>query len=61
LAYSLDESPSLWGKLTEARWIDLVLTKGVALAVAETGLDGFPEECIWSVTGEILNPLWLPD
>ena len=61
LAYALDESPSLRGKLTEARWIDLVWTKGVALAVTDTGLDCFPEECLWSVTDEILNPLWLPD
>jgi hypothetical protein len=61
LAYALDESPSLRGKLAEGRWIDLVWTKGVVLAVTETGLDCFPEECVWSVTDEILNPLWLPD
>ncbi|WP_245561888.1 DUF29 domain-containing protein [Lamprocystis purpurea] len=39
--------------------IDLLWTTGVV--VAETGLDCFPDECIWSVAGEILNPLWLPD
>ena len=38
LTYALDESPSLRVKLAEARWIDLVWTKGVALAVAESGL-----------------------
>jgi hypothetical protein len=61
LAYALEESPSLRVKLAEARWIDLVWTKGVALAVAESGLDCFPEVCIWSMADEILNPTWLPE
>lgn len=61
LTYALDESPSLRVKLAEARWIDLVWSKGVALAVAESGLDCFPEVCIWSMTDEILNPEWFPE
>jgi len=61
LAYVLDESPSLRTKLAEPRWIDLVWTKGVALAVSDTGLDCFPDECIWSMTDEILNLSWLPN
>jgi hypothetical protein len=61
LDYALNESPSLRVKLAEARWIDLVWSKGVALAAAETGMDCFPETCVWSLTDEVLDPSWLPE
>jgi hypothetical protein len=61
LAYNLEETPSLRAKLAESRWVDVVWSKGVALAVSETGLDCFPETCVWSMDDEILNPSWLPD
>lgn len=61
LTYNLDETPSLRAKLAEPRWIDVVWSKGVALAVSETGLDCFPETCIWSMDDEVLHPSWLPD
>jgi hypothetical protein len=61
LAYNLDETPSLRAKLAEPRWIDVVWSKGAALAASETGLDCFPETCVWSMDDEILNPSWLPD
>ena len=35
--YSLKESPSLKGKLSDADWLDVVWSKAVALATAETG------------------------
>ena len=61
LAYALDESPSLRVKLGDPRWIDVVWSKGVALAVSESGLDCFPDDCIWSMADEILNVSWLPE
>ena len=61
LAYHLDETPSLRPKLIEPRWLDMVWTRAVAQAVAETELDCFPETCPWAMDDEILNPHWLPD
>ena len=60
LLYALDESPSLAAKLRDPRWIDVVWSKGVALAVSETGLDCFPDTCVWSLPEQILNPDWWP-
>jgi hypothetical protein len=60
LLYALDESPSLKTKLSDPRWIDVVWSKGVALAVSETGLDCFPETCDCSMSEQILNPAWWP-
>lgn len=60
IAYALDESPSLAPKLQEARWLDMVWARAVAQAVAETGLDCFPEECPWAVADEVLAASWLP-
>jgi hypothetical protein len=59
LLYLLDESPSLRRKLDEPRWIDVAWSKGVA--VAETGLDCFPETCVWSLTDQILDHAWWPE
>lgn len=61
ILYLLDESPSLRGKLDDLRWVDVAWSKGVALAVDETGLDCFPETCVWSLTDEVLNRDWWPD
>ena len=61
LLYLLDESPSLRGKLTDPRWVDVAWSKGVALAVGETGLDCFPDACVWSLTDEVLNGDWWPE
>ena len=60
IAYALDESPSLAPKRQEARWLDMVWAQAVAQAVAETGLDCFPDECPWAVQDEALAASWLP-
>ncbi|TKI02139.1 DUF29 domain-containing protein [Martelella alba] len=58
--YALKESPSLYTKLNDPEWMDVIWSKAVAMASSETGLDCFPDDCIWSVT-EILSPEhWLP-
>jgi hypothetical protein len=61
LLYLLDDSPSLRRKLDDPRWIDVAWSKGVALAVDETGLDCFPETCLWSLSDQVLNPDCWPD
>ena len=48
-------------KLDDPRRVDVAWSKGVALAVDETGLDCFPEACIWSLTDQVLNRDWWPD
>jgi ribosomal protein L29 len=60
IAYVLEDTPSLVVKLNEARWLDVVWAKAVALAVSETGLDCFPEICPWLMEDEILDLGWLP-
>ena len=59
LAYLLDEAPSLRGKLSNARWFDMVWSKALAQATNETGLDVFPEVCPWAMD-EILAADWFP-
>ena len=61
IGYVLDESPSLGPKLQEPRWLDMVWARAVAQAVNESGLDCFPEECPWSIEGEVLRESWFPE
>lgn len=58
--YLLDETPSLRGKLSDARWLDMVWSKAVAQAGDETGLDDWPDVLPWTLNSEVLNPDWLP-
>jgi hypothetical protein len=60
VAYHLDETPSLRPKLAEPRWLDVIWSKAVALAVSETGLDCFPDSCPWDMDNEVLQPDWYP-
>ena len=48
------------GKLSEIDWLDVVWSKAVALATAETGLDVYPENGIWE-TQQILSQTFYPD
>lgn len=61
IAYGLHDTPSLAGKLCEARWLEMVWAKALAQAVSESGLDCFPDTCPWAVDEEVLNESWLPD
>ncbi len=61
LAYNLKETPSLRVKLKDPDWLDMVWARAVALAVTETGLDCFPDTCVWSMDDEVLAPSWLPE
>lgn len=48
IEYSLKVTPSLKNRLTDNDWLDVVWSKAFAQAVSETGLDIFPEQCLWA-------------
>ncbi|MCW7762772.1 DUF29 domain-containing protein [Photorhabdus luminescens] len=60
ILYGLKESPSLKTKLNDSDWVDVVWSKAVASAMNETGLDVFPDVCIWNMS-QILSPEFYPD
>ena len=45
----LQETPSLKPDLGKPDWWAWVWSDAVGLAVKETGLDGFPESCPWTI------------
>ncbi|NMG74983.1 DUF29 domain-containing protein [Aromatoleum diolicum] len=61
IRHLLNESPSLAGKLQEPRWLDVVWSSAVTEVVTETGLDGLPATCPWSLADEVLADEWLPN
>jgi len=60
IAYELRDMPSLKTLLTDPEWAELVWEKAVAQAEDETGLDNFPDTCIWT-TEQIFSQEFLPD
>ncbi len=46
-------------RLADAEWLDAEWADAVTLAIAETGMDAFPESYPWAVT-DILRQDWLP-
>lgn len=54
------KTPSLKSCLTDSEWIEEVWSDAVAAAAEETGLDGFPDECIWN-SEQILSADFYPD
>ena len=57
--HRLEETPSLSGKLNEAKWWSDVWGDAVSQTIAETGVDTLPEECPWAIA-EVLGEGWLP-
>ncbi|TPW13369.1 MAG: hypothetical protein FD130_1581 [Halothiobacillaceae bacterium] len=60
IEYSLKETPSLKIKFSDRDWLDVIWAKAVAQAVSETGLDLFPEECIWT-NDQIMEANFFPE
>ncbi len=60
LARRLTKTPSLVPMLEDPEWIDEIWIDAKAIAEKETGLDAFPEICIWRLT-EVLSEDWLPN
>ncbi|MDO9225417.1 MAG: DUF29 domain-containing protein [Pseudomonadota bacterium] len=59
IARALEETPSLKGKLTDARWWEAVWGDATDLAARESGLEEFNEVCPW-IAAEVLDQNWLP-
>lgn len=55
----LKQVPSLKVKLDDAEWWEVVWGDAIYQASKETGLDNFPETCLWE-TGDILSDGWMP-
>ncbi|WP_448511827.1 DUF29 domain-containing protein [Photorhabdus laumondii] len=45
----IDKTPSLKGYLADKEWLDDAWSDAVASTADETGLDVFPESCIWDM------------
>lgn len=60
IEYSLKETPSLKARLSNHEWLDVVWAKAVAVAVSETGLDIFPDDCLWTVN-QMMDPAFFPE
>lgn len=56
----LEESPCLAANLSAPRWRDMVWSSAFAEVAEETGLDGLPATCPWSLVDEVLAEEWLP-
>ena len=59
LAFHLKRVPSLATRLADPEWCDAIWADAVTLAIDETGLDGLPEQCPWTL-GQVLAQDWLP-
>lgn len=59
LAFHLEQVPSLKSKLADSDWQGAIWADAVTLAINETGMGGFPENCPWTVE-DILTDGWLP-
>ena len=59
LAFHIEQVPSLKSKLADPDWQGAIWADAVILAINETGMGGFPENCPWTVE-DILTDSWLP-
>ncbi|WP_295456274.1 DUF29 domain-containing protein [uncultured Thiodictyon sp.] len=59
LAFHLKQVPSLKPKLADPEWQEAIWADAVTLAINETGMGGFPDQCPWAVA-DILAQEWLP-
>jgi len=59
LAFHIKQVPSLKAKLADPEWQGAIWADAVTLAINETGMGGFPEDCLWEIT-DILDDGFLP-
>ena len=60
LAFHLKKVPSLKPKLRDADWLEAIWSDAVTIAIRETALADFPENCPWTIE-EILEQGWFPE
>ncbi|CAK0744167.1 DUF29 domain-containing protein [Gammaproteobacteria bacterium] len=59
IALCIKKTPSLKIELNDKDWWSGVWSDAVAKASEETGMDDFPEVCLWT-PNEVLNTAWFP-
>lgn len=59
IAAHLRDVPSLKGAPSNPNWWESIWADATARALDETGLEGFPEDCPWSVE-QVLDPTFYP-
>ncbi|MEY2977483.1 MAG: DUF29 domain-containing protein [Prochlorotrichaceae cyanobacterium] len=60
LAFHLKKVPSLKPKLRDSDWLEAIWSDAVTIAIRETALADFPENCPWTIE-EILDQGWFPE
>ena len=53
-------TPSLAPMLIDRRWLAVIWSDAVAFAAADSGEADYPDECPWSIPGQVLSDEWLP-
>jgi len=59
LAFHLKKVPSLKPKLRDSEWLAAIWSDAVTIAIRETSLADFPEQCPWTIV-EVLDLDWFP-
>ena len=60
LGFHIKQVPSLKPKLDNPEWLEAIWADAVTMAIKETGVGRFPENCPWAVE-DILAKDWLPN
>lgn len=60
IAIALKKTPSLKASLNDADWQEEAWLDAISQAQTETGLDVFPDSCVWKMS-DILTEGWLPN
>ena len=60
MEFTIKEAPSLNNRLSDNDWLNLAWAKAVAKAIEDTGLNGFPDAMMWTMS-DIRNSEFLPD
>ena len=59
LEFHIKQVSSLKTKLLNSEWQGAVWADAVTIAIKETGIEDFPQECPWTIES-ILSHIWLP-
>ena len=59
IARRLKNTPSLKASINDTEWLEDAWGDAISITINETGMDGFPEICPWTIEN-ILAEDWLP-
>jgi hypothetical protein len=60
LRFHLKQVPSLKPRLEDPGWQEAIWADAVTMAITETGIGGFPEDCPWRIE-DVLSDAFLPE